>query len=431
MAIQFTEAEMLILSSLAYTNDMPKAKYDAEGYPINDPVSVKSILGGLDKLAMGNDYDKSAINQIDKDSYEAAIESLKIKLTESDFVISKSINYNTSGESGFAAFAIEPYPNPNGEVIICCRGSDRMKMNPFDENNTLNDWVGADAALAWDEQTRQQEEMKKFMEGFEDYHNISLTGHSLGGNLAMYGAVTFPYPNKIAGVYSYDGPGFNLAFINEHYEEISRINDRIYNFQQEHDLVSSSLISIGNVIVLEASIDYDGGVDFDHHNRWAITVAPDGNVRRNASGKKDTVCNTWNGVSNGMSNTINIRDVVVSAIVSAATAFCKKVSQNIKAFLDKYFKPGDKYASQNTYIKVDTALLRSYADRLAKVNNRIAKLDRRMDDLYGKVGLRDLWNLLQADALTGYSWRLSRCINYLNETASDFESVERSLASQI
>lgn len=431
MAIHFSEAEMLILSSLAYTNDIPKGRYDSEGYPISEPVSVESILKGLDKLAMGNDYNKSNMSDADRKNYEAAIASLKAKLKDNNFVISKSINHNTSGESGFAAFAIEPDPNPDGEVIVCCRGSDGMNLNPFDKDNTLNDWAGADLALAWDEQTKQQEEMKKFMEGFEDYHNITLTGHSLGANLAMYAAVTFPYPDKIFGVYAYDGPGFNLSFINEHYEEISRINSKIYNYQQEHDFVSSSLVSIGNVIVLDSTIDYDGGIDFDHHNRWAIGVDPDGELRREESGKKDDVCNTWTGVSSGVSTAIDVKDVVVTAIYAFATSFCKRVANGMKAFLDKHFNQGYKYASQNSYIKLDTAALRRYADRLVKVNNRIAKLDRRMDDLYKEVGLRDLWNLMQADALTGYSWRLSRCINYLNDTANEFEAVERSISSQV
>lgn len=172
MSVHFSEAEMLILSSLAYTNDIPKGRYDSNGYPIDkdNPVSVDSILKGLDKLAMGKDYEKSGMSNADKDNYEAAIASLKSKLKENHFVISKSINHNSSGESGFAAFAIEPYPNPDGEVVICCRGSDAMNLNPFDKKNTLNDWFGADLALAWDEQTKQQEEIKKFMEGFESYH---------------------------------------------------------------------------------------------------------------------------------------------------------------------------------------------------------------------------------------------------------------------
>ena len=34
---------------------------------------------------------------------------------------------------------------------------------------------------------------------------------------------------------------------------------------------------------------------------------------------------------------------------------------------------------------------------------------------------------MQADLLTGYSWRLSRCANYLTDPAADFEKVENEI----
>ena len=78
-------------------------------------------------------------------------------------------------------------------------------------------------------------------------------------------------------------------------------------------------------------------------------------------------------------------------------------------------------------IKVDTYKLRTYADRIANVNRRISILDRRLDALYSRVGLLGLWNLMSADILVGYSWRLSRCQAYLQDTAVDFEQVEKSI----
>lgn len=111
----------------------------------------------------------------------------------------------------------------------------------------------------------------------------------------------------------------------------------------------------------------------------------------------------------------------------AVTSFINKANE----WFNKTFNSGYHYASENSFIKVDTGALRTYAGRLGRVNSRISKLDRRLDTLYGQVGLRDLWSLLQADVLTGYSWRLTRCINYLNDTAYDFESVERSLTNQL
>ena len=113
--------------------------------------------------------------------------------------------------------------------------------------------------------------------------------------------------------------------------------------------------------------------------------------------------------------------------VSAISTYANRARE----WFNRRFNSGYKYASSNTYISVNTSTLRTYANRLYNVNRRIVNLDRRMDSLYTKVGLFDLWDLLQADALTGYSWRLSRCINYLNDTANEFDSAERSISSQL
>ena len=78
-------------------------------------------------------------------------------------------------------------------------------------------------------------------------------------------------------------------------------------------------------------------------------------------------------------------------------------------------------------IIVDTYKLNQYAQRIATVNSRISCLDHRLDSLYWRVGLQGLWNLLQADALTCYSWRLVRCQSYLQQTAAEFEQVEKNL----
>ncbi len=88
------------------------------------------------------------------------------------------------------------------------------------------------------------------------------------------------------------------------------------------------------------------------------------------------------------------------------------------------------YTTMHPYIRVNTATLRGYADRLSKVNQRISSLDRRMDSLYLKVGLRDLWNLLRADLMTGYSERIANCSKYLDETADDLDTVERNITTK-
>ena len=86
-------------------------------------------------------------------------------------------------------------------------------------------------------------------------------------------------------------------------------------------------------------------------------------------------------------------------------------------------------AVNHPQITVNTVKLRAYAERFRNVNRRLDTLDKQMDDLYWKVGLRDLFNLLQADLLTGTNRRISNCARYLEETATDFDTTERNVAA--
>lgn len=81
-----------------------------------------------------------------------------------------------------------------------------------------------------------------------------------------------------------------------------------------------------------------------------------------------------------------------------------------------------------TNIVVKTYNLRNYAERISQAKARIDKLDKRLNTLYKKVGLQGLLDLLDAGALTYYGQRLEECQSYLEETANDFETVEKELS---
>lgn len=81
-------------------------------------------------------------------------------------------------------------------------------------------------------------------------------------------------------------------------------------------------------------------------------------------------------------------------------------------------------------IVIDTQKLRDYGLRLNTVNSHIKSIDRRMDSLYTKVGLNGLFDLLQADALTGYSIRLTSCRRHLFATYEDYEKCEKKLCNE-
>lgn len=128
-----------------------------------------------------------------------------------------------------------------------------------------------------------------------------------------------------------------------------------------------------------------------------------------------------------------IKDVatkVVECINKIRSAFDEAVKR-IAEWAKKAFNKGYKYTTAHPQIQVNTAKLRVYADRIQAVQRRVNNVDRRLDTLYGQVGLLGLFNLLSADLLTGYSWRLNRCVNYLNDTAADFDRLERELTGAL
>lgn len=117
-------------------------------------------------------------------------------------------------------------------------------------------------------------------------------------------------------------------------------------------------------------------------------------------------------------------------IEAQLSSFLTTVVNGANEWFSRNFNSGYRAATDDPAIRVDTAKLRAYAERLGKVNKRLAILDGRMDDLYFKVGLRDLFNLIQADLLTGSSWRITNCAKYLDETANDFDGTERNVVGQ-
>lgn len=126
---------------------------------------------------------------------------------------------------------------------------------------------------------------------------------------------------------------------------------------------------------------------------------------------KEAAIKTYDWVRNALTT---IKDITVG------------IYEGIKGWFHRE-SAGEAYANSHPQIAVDTALLRQYAEQLGKINGRLGSLDRRMDSLYSRVGLFDLWKLLQADLLTRKSRTITKCVAYLNDTRAGFEQVEAEL----
>lgn len=412
MATNFTEAEWLILSSLGYCDSFAN-KFDKNGNP---------MLGtgvDLDYDGLWKELEKKVYEGSEKGvspEYDAAFQSVKKKLKDGNYKVVRSINNNGVDESGFAAFAIAPEPNENNEVIVCCRGSDSIS------SENLNDWIAADFATILPVQTQQEREMKMFMDSLQNYNSISLVGHSLGGHLAMHGAVVCEDKSKIKEVHSFDGNGFSDEYVIKNYVAIKEVEDKINNYQCETDIVSSLLNGIGKIKIIDA-VDEKFGVKRGH-SRWNFQVNEDGSFK--TSYIKNIVCTTVGSLSKDPAIEMFVTDIV---LIYVSYKMTMDIVNKLKDMIWSRFTQG--YINCNLQVRINTQLMETYASKLEKIQKKVNNLDKSMNSLYLQVGLQDLGKIIRGNIIMGFSFHMSQSIKWLKETSDDFIDVEKELTSKI
>lgn len=114
----------------------------------------------------------------------------------------------------------------------------------------------------------------------------------------------------------------------------------------------------------------------------------------------------------------------IGKFVSEMVKAIKETIEKIRNWIRNTFNRGVKYAQQNPWFRADTARLRDYAERLRRVNRRLADLDGDVRSLYWQVGLLDLWDILAANLITSWSVSLQLAQSYLSNTADRLEDAE-------
>ncbi|WP_210364464.1 Mbeg1-like protein [Bacillus sp. REN3] len=191
---------------------------------------------------------------------------------------------NKNESSGFVAYTIEP---TDKEAVIVMRGSE-----PFDQPEHLNtDWDNNFHTLHEVPTIQQADAMEYYNRIGKKYDVISSAGHSLGGNVALSGAFLADpeIREKIWAIRTFNAPGFNKEFLNKHEEPINELAGRIYEFQNEDDVVSSLMYNPTKPIIIETNMKTSEGIFrlsdpikylLDSHALRHMAVKEDGTLRR-------------------------------------------------------------------------------------------------------------------------------------------------------
>jgi ribosomal 50S subunit-associated protein YjgA (DUF615 family) len=161
-----------------------------------------------------------------------------------DQIITKTINGEVHQIGGMRAAC---FVDASGGATVVFRGtSGAYEWHDNGQGGYLPDTVQQKAALG-------------YIEGLKDYNNITVTGHSKGGNKAQYVAIM---SSKIDRCVSFDGQGFSKEFIDEYKDKIAANCHKITSISASSDYVNCLLFPVsGTQRYIETESE---GEDFLH-----------------------------------------------------------------------------------------------------------------------------------------------------------------------
>lgn len=144
----------------------------------------------------------------------------------SDLVLSSTMSNNSKTT---LALCFTEKNNPS-EAIVAFKGT-----------SGAEEWIdNVEGLIATD--TKCQMDALDYIESLK-YSSIIVTGHSKGGNKAMYVAIT---SDKVERCVAYDGQGFSREFIDKYGEQIQEKGDNISNYSLSTDYVHALMFPVPN-----------------------------------------------------------------------------------------------------------------------------------------------------------------------------------------
>jgi len=310
---------------------------------------------------------------------------------------------NDQNDTGYYGLLID---TGGGNAIIGCRGSESTDLS-----TGYKDWGEADIGLLDNELTWQQKKAEAYMEKLwlkygDEYESFSLTGHSLGGNLATHMTITAPegMRDKINHCISMDGPGFSEEYIEVHREEIEKAAEKIDHYQWSW--VSSLLNPLPGVedTVIKAHDDVAAGNKIEamlwRHATYNVEYDENGNIIEGDKSELSVILGP-------LSQEIDYKD-----IEELKTELEEELKELLNAVLE------DTYTGEQIILPVLHGLMIGIK-LIAKVVHDFKTIGRQMKNLYNKI----YYNYIAPSVSGDYEVQMMRVSNM----ASAISATERRL----
>jgi len=243
---QLTNDELLLLDNLIYT------KYVKNGRTIAEIIELaeKDIEAGKFKTSC----------EMTEDEWKQIFNMVKGNEKLSSYTVTNYVDDSNTGMR--AACFVDDTSNPSDVNVVFRGTSGDYEWHDNGQGGYLPD-------------TEQQKRAAEYVENLPKNYgdDMTVTGHSKGGNKAQYVTITTDRINRCV---SYDGQGFSQEFIDKYQVEINEKSKYITSISAENDFVNCLLIPIAGerlyVITDEQS-------SFKYNHKPNILLNEDGSIR--------------------------------------------------------------------------------------------------------------------------------------------------------
>jgi hypothetical protein len=387
-------------------------------------------------------------------------------------------NSRGSSDSGFVGYAFT-FEGHQEEAVVLYRGSEQGSLPDF-----WADW-GSNAASAVGFEITQQEEANKFYQDFVKDKRLGdklLISHSKGGNVNAYTNLHNPDDKNLT---SYILNGQPLAWWSlddvddpkkalsntDRFQFVATVGDAVHKLgDTPYDTRRIGIIpKWGDPIWAhsELSIAYDDGNHIKpiiEERNLLSDISDIGHIVGNIGvliGQK-VVSLGKKAVKAGYEILVSVRDAALNAIhkakqgleaaahriidgtirfVSGVRHVGEQIKKEINSLLVKVknkinlivAKIGGHFGASfpvEPIIKVNLQRVDYYIQRLQAIKRKTADFNQRIDSLYWEVGISGFDNVVKADILTSFNFRINQNISYLTTVASLIERTESRLAAK-
>lgn len=368
---------------------------------------------------------------------------------KNNWSISGIMDHNS--QTGFYACVIKTAP---GEAAVAFRGSEDW----HDPSNLWNDWIKADIGLLNSTGTSQHKEVRAFLNEMKDtldgYDSLTMTGHSLGGNLAEYATIVsrdYGLADNIKRCVSFDGPGFSDEFLKEYSDDIARMSGLMTHYRWS--FVGGLLFDLPGSYYVTCQVTPEGESEpiFRHDTKY-LSFDENGNIikgdRDSLSVKTDDFIKQFDEstgkvvgfimmpfvlVKDGFCGIKDAFHTALDNLVNGAKTFYKNIHDAIHHYLNR----------NEVFFRVNTNSLMSSSGRVGVSISRVRQYVAEMFD--SVQSLNGMWKgpanaafsakfAQERNAIDKYLDRIQLYVNSIESDSRDYENCENralSIASSL